>query len=237
MSKAKFNLEKKDIKKKINSGQKVKNIAKEYGCSVGLIYTFCKNNNIKIPKLDLVGHQFNKLKVIKKIGSKNGSIYWLCECECGKLREFPTKSINRKENISCGCYLYSKERSRKNKFWNGYEDIHGKWWGNIRKGAAKRSHQFNISIKYAWKLFLKQEKKCSLSGVDIKFSRSSRGFQRGETTASLDRIDNSKGYIKGNVQWLHKNVNLMKQKMSQDELIGWCKLIVDYRKNNHEIQT
>ena len=48
-------------------------------------------------------------------------------------------------------------------------------------------------------------------------------------TASLDRIDSSKGYIEGNVQWVHKRVNLMKGNMSTENFIEWCNLVV---KNN-----
>ena len=48
---------------------------------------------------------------------------------------------------------------------------------------------------------------------------------KNEQTASLDRIDNSKGYIVGNVQWVHKQVNFMKGTMEQKEFIKFCKLI------------
>ena len=41
----------------------------------------------------------------------------------------------------------------------------------------------------------------------------------------IDRIDSSKGYVKGNVQWVHKNVNLMKGKFDQEYFIEMCKKI------------
>jgi len=41
-------------------------------------------------------------------------------------------------------------------------------------------------------------------------------------TASLDRIDSSKGYIEGNVQWVHKMVNMSKQQYTQEEFINMC---------------
>jgi hypothetical protein len=45
-------------------------------------------------------------------------------------------------------------------------------------------------------------------------------------TASLDRIDSSKGYIIGNVQWAHKMVNRMKNDMPQEEFIEFCRDII-----------
>ena len=49
-------------------------------------------------------------------------------------------------------------------------------------------------------------------------------------TASLDRIDSSKGYIKGNVQWVHKEFNKMKLDLLDKEFIDICKLVHKYHK-------
>lgn len=46
-------------------------------------------------------------------------------------------------------------------------------------------------------------------------------------TASLDRIDSSKGYIKGNIQWVHKDINKMKNNYNQAYFINLCALVVD----------
>jgi hypothetical protein len=43
----------------------------------------------------------------------------------------------------------------------------------------------------------------------------------------LDRVDSSKGYIEGNVQWVHKTINLMKQSFNQKEFIHFCKLVAN----------
>ena len=45
------------------------------------------------------------------------------------------------------------------------------------------------------------------------------------TTASLDRIDPSLGYIEGNVRWIHKDVNRMKWKMVDDGFLRWISII------------
>lgn len=43
-----------------------------------------------------------------------------------------------------------------------------------------------------------------------------------ETTASLDRIDNTKGYLEDNVQFVHKDINRMKWAHSQQYFIELC---------------
>ena len=43
--------------------------------------------------------------------------------------------------------------------------------------------------------------------------------------ASLDRIDSSKGYVKDNIQWVHKDVQIMKNKFSEDYFKQICCLV------------
>ena len=52
-----------------------------------------------------------------------------------------------------------------------------------------------------------------------------RTNQASSTTASLDRIDSSKGYVIGNVQWVHKDINIMKNKFDNQYFIDMCKKI------------
>jgi len=55
-----------------------------------------------------------------------------------------------------------------------------------------------------------------LSGLDISFTGK---------TASLDRIDNEKGYVEGNVQWVHKDINNMKHTYPNDYFVNLCQQV------------
>ena len=51
------------------------------------------------------------------------------------------------------------------------------------------------------------------------------------TTASLDRIDSKKGYIKGNLQWVHKDLNIMKNSYPNQYFIEMCKKVANANSN------
>lgn len=104
-----------------------------------------------------------------------------------------------------------------------YKEISSKYWSNLKHGALYRNFSFEISMEYAWSLFEKQKGLCALSGVEIEFHKS--GNHRSQQTASLDRIDSSKGYLEGNVQWIHKAIQSMKMNKQDKDLIYWANKI------------
>jgi len=127
----------------------------------------------------------------------------------------------------------AQKEIRKKHNWKGYKEIAGTNWTYYKKGALRRGFKFDITIEYAWDLFLEQDRKCALSGQDIGFniktgSLSKYGYQK--NTASLDRIDSKKGYVKGNVQWLHKDLNKLKSNLDEKEFIKLCTLVSNTNK-------
>ena len=70
-----------------------------------------------------------------------------------------------------------------------------------------------------------------MTGIPICIGRMRRYH---ETTASLDRIDSSKGYIKGNIQWVLKDINLMKGSTDEDYFKFLCGLVKNKNKNTEE---
>lgn len=151
-----------------------------------------------------------------------GSILWKVRCPWCKSEKLLTIDKARIYK-SCGCKKADIQSVslRKSLDRDGCGEIYATHWNVIKKNAKQRGIPFHISVKYAWKLFLEQDRKCALTGTPLKFS--TRCWSR-DATASLDRIDSSKdkGYVKGNVQWVHKNINMMKQEYSTNLFFEWC---------------
>lgn len=176
-----------------------------------------KNNpsfGLKRPKVsNLIGQRFGKLLVVRlgdTISSGGGYKLW-CKCDCGHERQMSPTSIKKAK----GCKKCSTT-------FQGVGLLNKSYWNRLIKGAKERNIEFSISMEYAWNLFIKQNQKCALTNDDICMYRLFSSKQ----TASLDRIDNSKGYIEGNVQWIHKWINFMKSDFSQEEFIEICKKVV-----------
>jgi len=177
--------------------------------------------------ITLIGQQFGYLTLINIAHTeKSTSAHsWraICKCKCGnKYFDTSIQSLRKGSTTSCGCRRdqYMKITGKNSVQFTGYEGISGKYWGLIEKRAINRGNIINIDIKFAWELFLKQNRKCALSGLPIEFAISER--KSSETTASLDRIDSSKGYVEDNVQWVYKKINIMKNVFSQKDFIYLC---------------
>ena len=87
--------------------------------------------------------------------------------------------------------------------------------------AVLRDIEWNITFEYLADLLIDQDFKCALTNWDID------AMEVNKNTASLDRIDSSKGYIEGNVQWVHKMVNMCKQQYTQEEFIDMCTAVAN----------
>ncbi len=151
--------------------------------------------------------------------------------KCGKtlLRRVADKRTHTRPCISCGLKIRNQYISS-NQFpgWKGCGAIPKRIFSGIRLRAKKRGIDFNITIEQAANLFKEQQGKCALTGLEIVL-RPQR--EREATTASLDRIDSSKGYRIGNIQWVHKWVNLMKWDFTQNEFITLCKEVAEHNKD------
>ena len=90
----------------------------------------------------------------------------------------------------------------------------------IRQGIKqrKRGLEYSLDPDYLMSIFPK-DSRCPV--LKTKFIKNS------QQTPSVDRIDNSKGYVKGNVLWVSKRVNSIKRDSTYDFILK----IANYYKN------
>ncbi len=179
--------------------------------------------------VDLTGRTFGELNVLRQSEavSKYRGALWVCRCACGREVEIASNCLTSGNNKTCG--------DRKTHYTPPVVgEIPIEHLSHIRNNATKRNYAYTVEPQYLWDLFLGQERKCALTGVLLRFHQGS-AVHRGETTASLDRIDNSLGYVPGNVRWVHKDINKMRAAHDDKTFVAWCQQVVQHNQTKDGI--
>jgi hypothetical protein len=137
----------------------------------------------------------------------------VCQKELG-YKDIAERNRSAKNNLPC------RTCSNQGRAIKGYQGIPASWYNAKVRRAKTRNYDFTVSIEEIWDIYIAQDKACALTGVPIAF----------KDTASLDRIDNAEGYVRDNIQIVHKDVNYMKYIYSQDYFIKMCNLVASKHK-------
>lgn len=166
---------------------------------------------------NLVGKKFGKWTVISKSERRSGgNTYWRCRCECGNEADVQRQSLRHSKSTQCLSCANEIEYCGR---------VPCSYLRNARNRALRRSMEFDITMEEISELYESQDGLCALSALPIGFfdsgdnnkSKSLRGH-----TASLDRIDSTIGYIADNVQWVHRDINAMKNLLDQELFVHLC---------------
>ncbi len=92
--------------------------------------------------------------------------------------------------------------------------------------AKKRFKEVDITLEYLKEIWDKQNGICPYTNIKLVMPLNK---QKNNVfyTASLDRIDSSKGYIKGNIQFISTAINYMKAEATHEQTIEFINLIKD----------
>jgi hypothetical protein len=121
---------------------------------------------------------------------------------------------NRQDKLSSFRYYMNKARNRK--MYNG----------------EVRPH--DIDLPYLKELWESQKGLCALSGMVMDLPRNSLEYAKRPRVPwkpSLDRIDCSQGYMKGNVRFIVAMANLCRSIFSDDDVVTFCKAVTEKQKN------
>jgi len=94
----------------------------------------------------------------------------------------------------------------------------------MRDRAKVHDIPMELSIEDLKKLYEKQEHKCAISGIEMT---TILGKGRIPTNISIDQINPGKGYTAENTQLVCMAVNQMKSDLTIEELLVFCKAILE----------
>jgi hypothetical protein len=98
--------------------------------------------------------------------------------------------------------------------------------------AVARGISFNVSVEYLSQICDEQDGRCALTGELLTFTKTRDEAYTTGWNASLDRKNSDIGYEEGNVQWVTKQINLMKRDVEQADFIALCKKVAKYHEES-----
>ena len=99
---------------------------------------------------------------------------------------------------------------------------------NSRTRASLKGWEHDVSVDHLKQLWEDQKGLCAISGAPMSLTTSeSRTIS---DLVSLDRIDNSKGYVEGNVWLTTATVNYMRGLMDVETFLQVCQQITEANK-------
>ncbi len=176
--------------------------------------------------VDRVGHQYGRLTVISRAGSRGTAATWLCRCICGREKVVSSNALRSRYTRSCGCSRRTGPNSRPT-----YRCSHppgAAAANNILKGyrgaARKRGLFWGLTDD---EFVAITQRRCAYCGIPpSKIRRTSRNGTF--TWNGIDRIDNAQGYTSGNVVTCCSVCNHAKCDMSQQDFLAWIARIISF---------
>lgn len=123
------------------------------------------------------------------------------------------KENNGKHYCSLACF-----HKNKSQFAFGYF---------IDKGHSSKRWECDLDVEYLTELWIRQNGICPYTGIKMLLPKSKRQFTklRSIEKASLDRIDTTKGYLKGNVEFVCQGINFAKHDYSKEDVLRFVEHI------------
>ena len=99
----------------------------------------------------------------------------------------------------------------------------------LRDRVKRKPRDFNLTLEYLKEIWDKQNGKCPFTNFDLELRTYKNDSRLNIKSASLDRIDNSKGYVQGNVRFVSVMFNFARNKFSDEEVIEFAQAVIKNR--------
>jgi hypothetical protein len=142
--------------------------------------------------IDLTGMKFCRWSVVGYSHQVGKMLYWNCVCDCGAKRAVFGGDLKRGGSRSCGCLMKEEKAASKKTHGMIGHPAYASW-----RQMRQRCHNPHnsgyylyggrgISVDPSWEAF------------EVFWADMGATWKKGST---IDRIDNDKGYSKGNCRW------------------------------------
>jgi hypothetical protein len=204
----------------VTTGQLINGLKKSCGC-------------LAIRFENLMGRRFGKLLVVEfvpyhKPGRKRCYASWRCLCDCGKSKIVRARHLKTGTD-SCGCY--SKEKVSLSRRLPFGTSTRNRIISSYKSNARKRGIEYHLEDDETIALFMGNCHYCGSPPSNIACHKRCYGSF---TYNGIDRIDNTKGYVKGNVVSCCSVCNVKKCKTSYEDFIQWILKIANIHGKNND---
>ena len=207
-------------------------IGLEVGCSYDTVNRALREHGLsvrgqeEVSTADLSGKVFGQWTVLHRadIQNPNGTVKaFLCRCTCGRHRRLSPGTLVSGASTRCtACAANALAKS----------SIPSTYLMGLKSSAGKRGIPFLVGVEYLESIYEKQGRRCALTGARLNMGEANASMSA--MTASVDRIDSMLPYEEGNVQWVHKLVNVMKWNIGQQDFINICHAVAEKHPKTQE---
>lgn len=99
----------------------------------------------------------------------------------------------------------------------------------VRKTHKERNLEYDIDLNYLQELWEQQNGICPFTKqkLELKTHSKTQNTVNRPYQASIDRIDNNKGYIKGNIRFVSLMYNFCRNVFTDEQVLEFCKQVVE----------
>ena len=184
--------------------------------------TDINGNKLHKNAIDWEGQVIGRLVIKKLIGrhKTRKTLLWEADCSCGNSTEVTSAELSAQHTKSCGCLWKEMLEERNKEFAEKYQ-THG-MSGTVEQKAWKRIKQRCLNPNSAeYEIYSK-------IGISESFAESFMNFyndigpvpQDFKGRVSVDRKENSLGYVEGNVRWANDDMQARNKGMYSSNKSG-----------------
>jgi hypothetical protein len=167
------------------------------------------------PRINLSGRRFGRLVAEQAYGkTPSGQMIWNCRCDCGNLKPVHARNLLSGATRSCRCL--SRELSTQRQTLPNRQSMCNVRLNEYKWGARRRNLEWDISDEEFFDIIHQKCVYCDSSPTH-RFN-------------GVDRRDNLKGYVSGNVVPCCKKCNTAKADYTPEEFLAWIAQV--YRRSN-----